>query len=159
MKKFIIQIVILLIFIFVAIGFWTNRITTIPFVPEKVDTKNVEINGKLLRVEIADTLTKRTKGLGGRESLASGSGMLFMFPEEKQYSFWMKGLKFPIDIIWIKDQKVADIIKNVPPPQEGQEDNELPIYQPNQPVDMVLEVNVGTVDMLGIQIGDTIVVK
>ncbi len=156
MKKFIIQLVILLVVIFTALGLWTNRITSIPLIPETVSTKDLAINGQVLKVEVADTQNKRSKGLGGREAIATDSGMLFIFDTEKVYSFWMKGLKFPLDIIWIKDNVIVDIIENVPPPLEGQTDSNLPIYQPSVVVDSVLEVNAGIVDKLNIKVGDKI---
>jgi len=155
-KKFIIQLVILLVVIFTALGLWTNRITSIPLIPETVSTKDLAINGQVLKVEVADTQNKRSKGLGGREAIATDSGMLFIFDTEKVYSFWMKGLKFPLDIIWIKDNVIVDIIENVPPPLEGQTDSNLPIYQPSVVVDSVLEVNAGIVDKLNIKVGDKI---
>lgn len=156
MKKFIFQIAILIIILFLALALATGKISDVPFIPEPIRQGEIAINGNRLKVEIADTQSKRSKGLGGRESLATDSGMLFVFSQEDKYAFWMKGLKFPLDIVWIRQQKVVDIIRSAQPPRPDQKDEDLPIYLPNQPVDMVLEVNAGTVDSLDITIGDTI---
>lgn len=160
MKKFTIQIIILLIIIFLSLAIATSRIqTTIPFTPftpQREVTTKVKIGGREISVELADTKEKRAKGLGGRENLASNSGMLFIFPKEDKYQFWMKEVKFPLDLIWIRKTEVVDIIKDAKPPEPGQKDETLPIYLPREPVDMVLEVTGGFVDMHNIKIGDTI---
>jgi len=158
MKKFIVQAVLLLFVIGGSLIFFspTGRTIELPFLPSPTVRATVEINGQKLKVEIAETQTKRSKGLGGRESLATDEGMLFIFPKADKYPFWMKGLNFSLDFIWIKDDKVVDILADVPLPAPGQTDASLPIYQSNVEVDKVLEVNAGTAQRLGIKIGDTI---
>ena len=118
--------------------------------------RKLQINDAMLKVEIADTKEKRSKGLAGRQSLATDEGMLFVFPKADKYPFWMKGLSFPIDFVWINGDKVTDILSNVPPPSSGQTDESLAIYSSNQEVDKVLEVSSGTVQRLNIKAGDTV---
>ncbi len=159
MKKFTIQTIFLVITIFLALGVATSKISTsLPFLPQaqKGTTKAVKIGNLKIPVELADTKEKRSKGLGGRENLASDSGMLFIFSKEDKYSFWMKGLKFPLDIIWIRNNIVVDIISNAKPPTINQKDETLPIYLPREQVDMVLEVNAGFVSSHGIKISDNV---
>lgn len=127
--------------------------------PQGPTFENLQINGNILKVEVANTASKRSKGLGGRESLASDQGMLFIFEREGNYTFWMKGLKFPLDFIWIKGNQVLDIMPNIPPPQPGQTDQDLLIYQSKMTVDKVLEVNGGTADRLYIKIGDIVKIE
>ena len=159
MKKFLIQAVGLIVLIFTALAFSTGKIPN--FQPLSI-TKNqslgqLRINDKVsLNIEIANTQEKRRKGLSGRESLASDSGMLFKFDKIDKYSLWMKGMKIPLDFIWIKDFKVVDLIKNVKVPEPGTKDKDLSIYMPATLVDSVLEVNSGFVDLHDIKIGDTI---
>lgn len=112
-----------------------------------------------INVEIADSAEKRTKGLGYRESLASDSGMLFIHDKTQKYTYWMKGMKFPLDIMWVLDDKILDIIQKVPPPITGQTDETLERYASTADVNRVLEVNSGFVIAEGIQIGDKIVLK
>lgn len=162
MKKFTIQAVLLLIVIGVGIYLFKtssqiSSLPNLPFLPQAPVTKQVQINGSKLNVEIADTQAKRSKGLGERESLASDSGMLFIFPEPSKYSFWMKGLSFPLDFVWIKGDKVVSILQNVPPPDPNQPDSSLPVYQPNEEVDKVLEVGAGVIQRLNIKVGDTLI--
>lgn len=155
MKKFLIQFVVLVIVIFGALWFTTSR-GEVPFGQRKPQSAKVLINQVEVKVEIADTSEKRKRGLGERGSLASDSGMLFIFEKENRHPFWMKGLKFPIDFIWIRQKQVVDIIKNAKAPEPNQSDETLPIYVPREPVDMVLEVNNGFVDTHGIKVGDSI---
>ena len=55
-------------------------------------------------VDLAVTPEERQQGLSGREHMAGNEGMLFVFDEERQLSFWMKEMRFPLDIIWIDSQ-------------------------------------------------------
>lgn len=124
--------------------------------PTSTDSGQVVINDYIFNVEVSDDASERGKGLGGKESLASDSGMLFLFPKADKYPFWMKGLRFSLDFIYISNNEVVDIIKNAMPPTEGQPDDQLPIYVPAVPVDRVLEVNGGVIDNLNIRIGDKV---
>lgn len=165
MKKFIIQAIILIIAIFGGLYFTASRVpglfkTGQPIAPvQNPTTRQLVINSVTINIELADTPPKRSQGLGGRDNLATNSGMLFNFPKEDKHSFWMKGMRFPLDFIWIKQMKVVDIIKNAEPPQQSQTDETLPIYVPNQPVDSMLEVNSGFVDQHGIKVGDIVELK
>ena len=68
----------------------------------------------------------------------------------------MKGLSFPLDFIWIREDKVVDLLHRVQPPTPGQPDESLPIYQSEEEVDKVLEVPAGTIQGLNIKVGDTV---
>lgn len=77
---------------------------------------SVKINGQLFKTEIAKTAGEQAKGLGGRPCIKSNQAMLFAFAKPGQYRFWMKDMKFPIDILWIgADHKVAAQEINVEP--------------------------------------------
>lgn len=81
--------------------------------PTKYTT--VKIEDTEIRAEIADTFTERAKGLMFRKTLSEEEGMLFVFNNEDYHGFWMMNMSFPIDIIWINEEKeVVDIVKNVP---------------------------------------------
>jgi uncharacterized protein len=157
MKKFFIQIFFLLVLVFGATYFgFAARENFVPEPSAPTNQKALLVKGIRLNIEVAQTPEERKQGLGGRQSLASDSGMLFIFPEEKIHTFWMKGLSFPLDFIWIRSGKVVDITKNAQPPAPGTADQDLPIYVPREPVTRVLEVNAGFVDTFGIKIGDRI---
>lgn len=112
-----------------------------------------------INLELADTTEKRTKGLGYRDFLASGSGMLFIHDKTQKYTYWMKGMRFPIDIIWVLDDEIVDIIPSVPPPVQGQTDDTLERFAPVTEVNKVLETNAGFVASNNIQKGDKIILN
>jgi uncharacterized membrane protein (UPF0127 family) len=67
-------------------------------------------------MEVAATPNARSTGLMFRRTLGSQEGMLFLFPEQQQLSFWMKNTFIPLDMIFVsKDWKVVGILENVPP--------------------------------------------
>lgn len=113
----------------------------------------VRIKDRIFTVEVAANEKQKQKGLGGRASIPEMHGMLFPYNHKEQFEFWMRGMRFPLDFIWIDGKNVADITENVPPPLE----NERPvIVKPLVSVDKVLEVNAGTVARIGIKVGDTV---
>lgn len=114
--------------------------------------KKIKINNAIIFVEVVDRPTEREKGLSGRDFLPENQGMLFVFEKPDYWSFWMKGMKFPLDFVWIKDNQIVEITENVKP-----EDFQPPkVLQPKIPSDKVLEVNGGMVKSWGIKVGDTI---
>ena len=68
---------------------------------------NVTVNEVGLVADIAETGEQRSKGLAIKDSLNETEGMLFVFSEPRQYVFWMKDMKFPIDIIWLDSNKTV----------------------------------------------------
>lgn len=116
-------------------------------------TSKVKINSTIFAVEVAATEAQKELGLGGRSSLTEQSGMLFPYDHKEQYEYWMRGMKFPLDFIWIDGNTIADITENVPVPLP----NEQPvIVKPQVAVDKVLEVRAGSVKKNNISIGDTV---
>ena len=145
MKKTYLIIVIAVLVIFA----W---LTIKPHVLEpKYNQPKVEIGGKIINVEIADTNAKRELGLSGHAPLADDQGMLFAFDKAGKYPFWMKDMLFPIDIIWIsEDYKIVYIEKKAQPSSYpatfgGQVDARY-----------VLEVNAGFSEKNNLKIGDQI---
>ena len=160
MKKFLAQSIALLLVLGVLLIFFpptksSNRLD-LPFFPQSNNTSKLALNGTTLNVEIADTESKRSKGLSNRESLATDSGMLFVFPKLDKYAFWMKGMKIPLDFIWINDLKVVDLLANIQPPKKSEKDESLSVYSSKQEFNKVLEVAAGTITRLNIKVGDTI---
>ena len=76
----------------------------------------VEIAGRNIKVDFVNTKEAQARGLSGRSGLKEDEGMLFVFNKNGIYTFWMKDMNFPIDIIWIgQDMKVAYIKKDARP--------------------------------------------
>ncbi len=126
-----------------------------PQTPPIID--GVIIGGQKILVEVAVMLDEITKGLSDRESLNKGWGMLFLFDSNEEFypapSFWMRNMKFPIDIIWIgRDHKIVYIKKDAQPESYPK------TFGPGAKVDAryVLEVNSGFSDKYNIKEGDLV---
>jgi uncharacterized protein len=141
---------ILLVLFFVVCGLWIVK----SLLPRFVTRSHVFIGTQDFAVEIARSPQELEKGLGDRKELGS-DGMLFLLPTRSIPSFWMKGMQFALDFIWIDEGKVVDITANVPP-QPQIPDRYLTIYSPRVPVTSVLEVVSGEVKKRGIRIGDQV---
>lgn len=111
--------------------------------------REILIKNRAFKTEIVSTPEKQQLGLGGRENLCANCGMLFVFPEKKEHSFWMKGMEIALDIVWIADSEVIAIEKNIQ--SDSQE-----IFSPKVFSDKVLELPAGTVDELGLKVGDKV---
>ena len=119
-----------------------------PTFPEFVKIKIGEVE---ISAEIADTDAKRAQGLSGRETLGEYEGMLFVFPRADYYGFWMKDMRFPIDIVWIgEDMRIVGITKNVSPETFPE------VFRPPLPARYVLETKSGLADTRAIEIGESI---
>lgn len=118
----------------------------------------VKINNQIIVVDVVSKPKDRQKGLSGRNSLGINEGMLFVFPKKGNYGFWMKDMVFPIDIIWIADNKIVGIEENVQP-ESGVEAEFLTPYFPPEPVNKVLEVRAGRARLLKAKPGDEVKIK
>jgi len=117
------------------------------------DSTKVRITDQTFNAQVARTDTEKQIGLSETEVLGENDGMLFVFDEPDFYSFWMKDMKFPIDIIYINGDKITTIIKNASPSSSAEN---LVIYQPKEKSDKVFEINAGLADQLNLKEGMTI---
>jgi uncharacterized protein len=140
-------VVVILIFIFV-----------ISLIVNNSDKKvtQVQLNDQVFKVQIAKTDQEKQIGLSNTKKLPQDQGMLFLFSNPGFYSFWMKEMKFPIDIIYINGNRVTTIIKNALPPSDSVS---LTTYQPKEKSDKVLEVNAGLADKYNIREGSVIKIE
>ncbi len=114
----------------------------------------VTLGGVPFRVELAITSEQRTQGLSGHPPLASGGGMLFVFEQAQRYSFWMREMLFPLDMIWIDAEcTVVHITRDAPPQAPDQSLADLPKYGPPVPILYVLEINAGEAESAAIKEG------
>jgi uncharacterized protein len=98
---------------------------------------NVTVNGLTLVADIAVTNEQMAKGLSVKDGLAENEAMLFVFGNEAEHTFWMKDMKFPIDIIWIdSDKTIIHIEHNLQPCNSGVL---CPTYKPTDDSMYVLE--------------------
>jgi uncharacterized membrane protein (UPF0127 family) len=109
----------------------------------------VTLGQTTVQAEVVHSPGKIYLGLGYRQELPEGRGMLFLMPRKEPQNFCMRGMQFPIDIIWIVGGKIVGLEKNVPPKFTGA------LCSP-EPVNYVLEVPGGFCDRNGIQVGDPV---
>jgi uncharacterized membrane protein (UPF0127 family) len=103
-------------------------------------------------VEVVDTKVSRSLGLSGRPPLKEGEGMLFVFADPGKYGFWMKGMNFPLDIIWISENGiVVHTEKNITP------DSYPETFINTIDATYVLEIQGGMSHSYGIHMGSKIV--
>jgi uncharacterized protein len=110
----------------------------------------ISINGTELSVRIAEHVLAQKKGLGGytEESLQE-DGMLFVFSDDEVRTFWMKGMKMDLDILWIRDGKIVAIDRTVQAPYSRADEPERATSSPLL-VDMVLELPAGKAEEYGL---------
>jgi hypothetical protein len=114
--------------------------------------ENIKINGNELKIEIVNSSEKLSEGLGERDGLCDKCGMLFEFSEKERHSFWMKGMRFNLDIIWIDGNEIVHIAKNI-------SHNSSETIMPEVKADKVLEIKGGLADRIGIKAGDVVEFK
>jgi len=114
---------------------------------------NLKINDQILNIEVSDDALSKAKGLSGRENLGENCGMIFLFSEEARHTFWMKDMNFPLDIIYVRENEIVEIFKNVPIFDEAEEITEI---FPEQKADKVIELKAGFSDLHNLKIKDKI---
>ncbi|MEK7227287.1 MAG: DUF192 domain-containing protein [Patescibacteria group bacterium] len=110
--------------------------------------QTIQIGEKTIIVEIADTEVEREMGLSGRETLADGAGMLFIFGTPGKYGFWMKDMNFPIDIVWVDESFIVRGVERLVNPYTYPR-----VFYPPDNIKYVLEIGAGEASNLGIDIG------
>lgn len=122
--------------------------------PQQNDVPVVSVGGVDVRVMLADTPQKRTRGLSGSAGLDSDEGMLFIFPKDGIYGFWMKDMHFAIDILWLSsDGTVVHIEENVSPESYPAS------FDPGKPARYVLELQAGFAKAHNIAAGDVATIR
>ena len=104
-----------------------------------------------VRVEVADDLAEQAKGLMDRTTLGENRGMLFVYPEERELSFWMKNTLIPLSIAFIDSERRIIDIQDMKPL-----DDEPPSYVSAEPAQYALEVNQGFFEERGVKVGDSV---
>ncbi len=115
-------------------------------------TATISFAGQTVSVDLAKTSSQQELGLGGRSSMAADHGMLFEFSAASNWGFWMKGMEFPLDIIWFGANKsVIYYVQDLTPctPVDCQ------TYYPSGNALYVLEVNAGFVAQYNVTVGET----
>lgn len=101
-----------------------------------------------VRVELARSPLEVERGLGGKDSLGPDEGMFFVFPAPDRYAFWMRDMRFSIDVVWFDERlRVVDVKEDTSP--ESYPD----MFAPSAPARYVLEVSAGYVAAHRIGVG------
>ena len=123
----------------------------------QLPTTKVTIDKQTFTAEVAKTPKAQQQGLSDRKSLAKDAGMLFVFNKPGIYPFWMRKMDFPLDMIYINQNTIVQIFKNLPAPVSPT--STLPIYQSIDSADKVLEINAGLSDTYGFKKGDAVTIS
>jgi uncharacterized protein len=142
-----------LIFLFTKIGSTQNQ--EVRDFPSRENMPTLTINENLeIKLYVADTISKWSRGLSIFDKIDEDEGMLFIFNNKQIPQFWMKDMKFPIDIIWIDDSEIVGFHQNLQPPSSPNQT--LETYSPPKPINYVLEVNAGFVEKHELEVGDSV---
>ena len=108
---------------------------------------------KNLRLEISDNFHKRKIGLMNRQFLEKNKGMIFIYDNLEPVNIWMYKTFIPLDIIFLKKNKITKITPNAKPCLD------LPckLYPSSEPVDMIIEINAGQAKILNLKVGDDLI--
>jgi hypothetical protein len=112
-------------------------------------TETIVIDGEDIHVAIADTPALQELGLGNRNGLPDGEGMLFVFTTDSEEAFWMKDMHFSIDMIWISVQgNIVYLAQDISPDTYPEN------FVPTSPARYVLELPAGYAQAHGFKVGD-----
>lgn len=109
-----------------------------------------------VQVEVVSKDEDLRRGLQGRDVLADRQGMLFVFKSDGFYRFWMKDMKFPLDMIWIDRQHH---IVTIAPSRLPCDQDPCPVYEPSTKARYCLEVPDGFALKNQLQTGDLLEFK
>ena len=145
MKK---HYLLILIIFFIFLIFYFNS-------DEKI--KKACINEKCFNLYLVETSQEKQKGLSIFDEILENEGMLFVYDAAGEHSFWMKDMKFNIDIIWIDENyQIVHIEKNLFPCSL---EEECKIFSPNVNSKYVLEINANLTEKYNFKLGDSVELK
>jgi uncharacterized membrane protein (UPF0127 family) len=126
--------------------------------PWSTERARVTVGDQVISAEVADTSPLQVRGLSYRDGLLPGTGMLFKFEQSSVRSFWMRGMRFCLDIIWIEAGRITGAAQSVCP-MPGVPESDLPRYSSKVPVSYVLEVPAGWMAEHGFAAGEPVQIE
>lgn len=130
------------------------RTAVAPQIELAVTLPVASFGGVSLKLELATTTTAREQGLSGRTSVSEGYGMLFVFPSDDLYGFWMKDMLVPLDIFWLDSKgQVVYMATDVEPSSYPS------VFYPTVPVQYVLETAAGFARTYSVATGTSLLLK
>jgi len=106
------------------------------------NTQKVTLNNKKYTLEVARTEEEKRKGLGGREVLNDGDGMIFLYDKTDYLNFWMKDTLIPLQILFVNKCEIVDIAEMA---VEKDPANLQKIYKSKAKADRAIELNIKSV--------------
>jgi len=116
----------------------------------------VRIGQASWQVELAVTPAQQARGLGKRDELPAGRGMLFVYDAPQVMRFWMKDCRIPLDIAFLDAEGVIVTIHTMPNEPPGTPDDQLPTYSSEVPAQFALEVPAGALGHANVRVGDRV---
>ena len=107
----------------------------------------------LVSLEVTTTNAEIAQGLMHRLYLKENEGMLFMVNPLQIVNFWMKDTLISLDIIFINNGRIVNVIKNTIPNQSHT------IYSSVFPITEAIEVKAGFLDKNIVGIGNNVLFK
>uniref|UniRef100_UPI0030846562 DUF192 domain-containing protein n=1 Tax=Petrachloros mirabilis TaxID=2918835 RepID=UPI0030846562 len=115
----------------------------------------VKLPQTAIELEVARTQEEQAMGLMFRADLADDRGMLFPFDPPQSVNFWMRNVKIPLDMVFLREGRIVAIAANVPPCRQPV----CPTYGPSELVDQVIELRGGRAAELDLAVGETLMVQ
>ncbi|MCM1985189.1 DUF192 domain-containing protein [Lyngbya confervoides] len=115
----------------------------------------VRLGDRIIQLEVAATEAQQAQGLMYRTELPDDRGMIFPFTPPRRAGFWMKNTLIPLDIIFLRNQKIITLHEQVPPCQSVT----CPTYSAQGLTDEVIELRAGLAQELGLKLGDRVAVE
>lgn len=112
-------------------------------------TTTLRVGGVRVQAEVADTDAERRRGLMGRDSLPEDYGMLFVYPEQRILSFWMRNTSIPLDIAFIDRRGTIVDVQTMQPQSEE-------MHRSRQPAMYALEMEAGWFEDHAVGVGDRV---
>jgi uncharacterized membrane protein (UPF0127 family) len=113
----------------------------------------LKINHQRFTVQVARTPIQQQRGLQFRTRLSPHHGMVFVYPEPQIRTFWMKDCRIPLDLLFFRAGQLVDTVDHAPPCQKAAE--ACPLYVSRVPADTIVELNAGTRQHYGWNVGQT----
>lgn len=116
--------------------------------------KEVSIEENVFYLTIADTQEARTCGLSYKKEIANNAGMFFVFEKPNFYGIWMKDMHFPIDVVWLDENRIIIHREEMVSP-----DSYPRVFSSPMPAQYIIEFKAGTISEKDISLGDRVYLK
>lgn len=148
-KKIVFVIIVVLIILVILLNYVSSEFFSLKYWNP---IKRVFVKNIIIKAETVSSSEKIERGLSARPSLGEGRGMLFLMPKDEYQRFWMKGMEFPLDIIWIENGRVIGCEGRISPDDQR-------IFTSPDKASFVLEVNAGFCDANQIELNDPVEIQ